>query len=282
MQNEKKSRILRVTRICANCGIPFEAHNTTTRFCSKKCYFRDYYLHHPKCRTRERAERSPKTSKLRNPARTNPPPDMGGIDTERDLLSIKEAAKRLGVCKQTMYNLIHSNQIKAIRYTSRLSFVRWSEILNHSNRTSSVIPKIDPPKVPQRMRSEKITKAAKSNLKESAPLWLTAQQVRERYGFTSNNCVYGYASRYNIAKKRVYRNTLYSSKSFDAVLKPHLDKTIPADQITMKEVSQKYKIPISTIRYRLDIWNIKYFRAHKKIYFSETEFVKKSKGLKSA
>ena len=46
MQKKSKGRILSITRICGYCGNPFEAHNSTTRFCSRKCYNRDYYLHH--------------------------------------------------------------------------------------------------------------------------------------------------------------------------------------------------------------------------------------------
>lgn len=56
MQKKSKGRILSITRICGYCGNPFEAHNSTTRFCSRKCYNRDYYLHHAQIMNLKRAE----------------------------------------------------------------------------------------------------------------------------------------------------------------------------------------------------------------------------------
>ena len=119
MQKKSKGRILSITRICGYCGNPFEAHNSTTRFCSRKCYNRDYYLHHAQIMNLKRAELYKKTYKPRNPAKPNPLPASGEITTPVDLISIKEAARRMCVCKQTVYNLIHANQIREIRYTSR-------------------------------------------------------------------------------------------------------------------------------------------------------------------
>lgn len=98
MQKKSKGRILSITRICGYCGNPFEAHNSTTRFCSRKCYNRDYYLHHAQIMNLKRAELYKKTYKPRNPAKPNPLPASGEITTPVDLISIKEAARRMCVC----------------------------------------------------------------------------------------------------------------------------------------------------------------------------------------
>ena len=242
MQKKSKGRILSITRICGYCGNPFEAHNSTTRFCSRKCYNRDYYLHHAQIMNLKRAELYKKTYKPRNPAKPNPLPASGEITTPVDLISIKEAARRMCVCKQTVYNLIHANQIREIRYTSRLSYVKWSEIVNHFNHNNPKIPQITLPKGKQPLRREVIAKfekaTAKAKLKESTPLWLTPQQVCERYDLSSINIVYAYASKFHIVKKKVHRHTLYSSKAFDAVLEPYPDKTMPSGYITL---SSTYK-----------------------------------------
>lgn len=64
MQKKSKGRILSITRICGYCGNPFEAHNSTTRFCSRKCYNRDYYLHHAQIMNLKRAELYKKPTNL--------------------------------------------------------------------------------------------------------------------------------------------------------------------------------------------------------------------------
>ena len=201
MQKKSKGRILSITRICGYCGNPFEAHNSTTRFCSRKCYNRDYYLHHAQIMNLKRAELYKKTYKPRNPAKPNPLPASGEITTPVDLISIKEAARRMCVCKQTVYNLIHANQIREIRYTSRLSYVKWSEIVNHFNHNNPKIPQITLPKGKQPLRREVIAEfekaTAKAKLKDSTPLWLTPQQVCERYDLSSINIVYAYASKFS-------------------------------------------------------------------------------------
>ena len=286
MQKKSKGRILSITRICGYCGNPFEAHNSTTRFCSRKCYNRDYYLHHAQIMNLKRAELYKKTYKPRNPAKPNPLPASGEITTPVDLISIKEAARRMCVCKQTVYNLIHANQIREIRYTSRLSYVKWSEIVNHFNHNNPKIPQITLPKGKQPLRREVIAKfekaTAKAKLKESTPLWLTPQQVCERYDLSSINIVYAYASKFHIVKKKVHRHTLYSSKAFDAVLEPYPDKTMPSWYITIKEASLRYNLSLTGVRKRLDILGVKYTWFQKSIIFQEDEFVKKSKRLEIA
>ena len=190
------------------------------------------------------------------------------------------------VCKQTVYNLIHANQIREIRYTSRLSYVKWSEIVNHFNHNNPKIPQITLPKGKQPLRREVIAKfekaTAKAKLKESTPLWLTPQQVCERYDLSSINIVYAYASKFHIVTKKVHRHTLYSSKAFDAVLEPYPDKTMPSGYITIKEASLRYNLSLTGVRKRLDILGVKYTWFQKSIIFQEDEFVKKSKRLEIA
>lgn len=101
--------------VCEECGCKFEAKTSVTRFCSHRCYQRSYY--HKKKGKRKKEKSITVTAPLSS-----------------ELLTVKQFAQKLGVCKQTVYNMVASGQIRILRFTQRLSFISWPDFIA-ANRT---------------------------------------------------------------------------------------------------------------------------------------------------
>ena len=113
--------------ICKQCGASFTSSKSTTLFCSKRCNNRHYY-------ERNRRKKSD-TLLCESQPQSNPTIQTAKVDAQVpkypssqssvELITISEAARRLRVCRQTVYNLIHAGKIHELRFTSRLSYIRW-------------------------------------------------------------------------------------------------------------------------------------------------------------
>ena len=136
-----------VKRFCAASDCSNEISGHTGQYCCHACYQRDYYRRHKKKIAKQRAARSvkrmlsPKSVEIMSatPASSKKKPVPATIpETKKqnheeplstDMLSVSEAAKRLKVCRQTLYNLEAAGTIRILHLTSRLSFIRWSDLL---------------------------------------------------------------------------------------------------------------------------------------------------------
>ena len=116
-------QIYTVKRFCAASDCNNEISGHTGQYCCQACYQRDYYRRHKKKIAKQRAARSvkrmlsPKSVEIRpaTPISSKKKPVPATIpDTKKqnheepvstDMLSVSEAAKRLKVCRQTLYNL---------------------------------------------------------------------------------------------------------------------------------------------------------------------------------
>ena len=138
-----------VKRFCAASDCSNEISGHTGQYCCHACYQRDYYRRHKKKIAKQRAARSvkrmlsPKSVEIMSatPASSKKKPVPATIpETKKqnheeplstDMLSVSEAAKRLKVCRQTLYNLEAAGTIRILHLTSpavmypckRLSFV---------------------------------------------------------------------------------------------------------------------------------------------------------------
>ena len=88
---------IRVDKICERCGNEFMTRKTVTRFCSDNCAKRAYKEGQKEAKIKVSDE---KTLKVKSNAIEEIKP--------KEFLSVKEAAKLIGCCKQTVYTLINS------------------------------------------------------------------------------------------------------------------------------------------------------------------------------
>lgn len=116
------SKTFQIPRVCEECGKNFMAKTSVTRFCSTKCYQRQYYNRHLKN----------KSPCLKAPIKAA----ESKVEPESDFLTIKQFCKKLSVCKQTVYNMAALGDVRIIRLNVRRVYIRWSEFLATLNTRS--------------------------------------------------------------------------------------------------------------------------------------------------
>jgi len=105
------SRLLVVMRkVCEWCGIEFDALTKSTKYCSHTCNSRAY-------KANARLQKKVAVEKVTYEIIKNKPIEKF---KDNEFLKCAQAAKLLRVCKQTIYNLIYSKQLKAVSLSSRL------------------------------------------------------------------------------------------------------------------------------------------------------------------
>lgn len=116
-----KTHNLAYLKICEECGKTFYSKKCSTSFCSPKCNQINYYKRRKQKRTGPlQKQHHVGISDNQNNFRRDKRKDV-------DLLTVKEFAERLGVCKQTVYNMAEAGHLRIIHFTSRLSYISWSE-----------------------------------------------------------------------------------------------------------------------------------------------------------
>lgn len=225
-------QVFSVQRICAasDCGREFTAYNNTTLYCCPACYQREYYKRHKKKIAKQRAVRNakqmlslpvpaptikhslpddrPTPKQERNPITQQP---VQGIPQSADIVSVAEAAKRLHVCRQTIYNMEAAGTITILHLTSRLSFIRWSDMLALFDHPGAH----DKPVLPT---SGRRTARKPTKQKPADETWWTSEQACRHYRIT-RHCLYMTISRFKIPKKKVGTTTLYSFLHLDKARK---------------------------------------------------------------
>lgn len=280
--NRRESRILSITRKCAYCNKPFEAHSCSTLFCSKTCYNRDYYKRHKQKIRHRQAQRNiaPKETRVQPSIQLSEPKNTLSIDPATDLISVAEAAKRLHVCRQTVYNLGHAQKIRIIHVTARLSFVRWSELLARFSASDDFASSHLYAKKNRPMKSSTPVKSSKSPNTDLSGDWIDSKQASARYD-VSVNTLYVAICRNRIPRKREGRTTLYSTKHLDTAMK-FVPKQLTDGLITLKEAASKYNLPIPKIRYLIVRFGIQSEKIRGKTMFRETDFKKIYTSIKTA
>ena len=267
------SRQLRTTRVCRSCGREFSAATSTSEYCSRKCYQHDYY-------------RRNKTQILdkRNKREQTEEPAIPPIDS--DMISVRETARRLGICRQTIYNLAAKGIITIYHITGRLSYVSWSEACaNISTRTAPAIQQ----KPRRSMRKKQTEQPAETSSKAAAPApstaakWATVQELCSRYSWDMAY-LYRFVQCHRISRIKDGRYSLYSIPQIEAVLQEKQAQLVPAGYITIEDAAKKYSVPPSTVTYRLAHYGIDTQKTvidgRRKVIFSEAAFRQATQGKK--
>jgi excisionase family DNA binding protein len=110
---------LTVNRICECCGNIFQAKTTVTRYCSKLCNKR-----HSKQKTR--AEKIAPVEQLIEKMVNHHQHDL----SSREFLSVKLAAKLLGVSERIVYAMVNSGRIRSANLAKRKTVIYRQDIDN--------------------------------------------------------------------------------------------------------------------------------------------------------
>lgn len=112
------SKYIEIRKICDWCGKEFIAKKQSTRYCTHTCNSRAYKAN---IRTNTKISIEKKTDEI---LKNQPIAEFKDLE----FLKCVQAAKLLGVCRKTIYNLITSKKLKAVRISSRMTFIRRKDI----------------------------------------------------------------------------------------------------------------------------------------------------------
>lgn len=270
----------RIQKICEYCGNTFMAHRMTTRYCSHRCNSRDY-----KKRKKEEALQQVKEHTQNEIEQKTIQPL-----NEKEILNVAEAAIFIGVCRQTVYNMIHSGVLKAAQITERLSLIRRKDIealfdnpepyKARPARTRTPISELytvaeikekykvneswifivakknNFPRTLKKGKTHFSRKHVDEYFAKKAPdptiaEWYSANDIKERYNMSLNS-VYGFVSDHAIPKKKEGRFVFYS--------KTHVDRlklgSVEQEYYTVAEAMEKYNMSRDQIYHYVKYHNV--------------------------
>lgn len=298
MRGEKKRhlapeadvQINTVKRFCAASDCSNEITGHTGQYCCHACYQRDYYRRHKKKIAKQRAARSVK--RMLSPKKADIVPAVPASLKEKtvpatlpeirkqnneeplstDMLSVSEAAKRLKVCRQTLYNLEAAGTIRILHLTSRLSFIRWSDLLALFD-APDMCGKPDA----RRNTTPKTKRPTSKRTKAETDEWCDIGQACRRYN-ASANTIHNTIFRYRIPRKKSGKTTLYSTAHLDIARGYTKAKNLQG-YITIGEASERYNMPISTVRYIIARFGLRTISYRHKIMFEDAVFKRHLKAV---
>lgn len=234
-----------ITKVCDFCGESFEAQKTTTKFCSHTCASRAY-----KERKRSaRKEATQKVATMEAESRAFVPTDMAIY------ISVADTAKRLGVSRQTVYNLIHSGTLKASRLSDRLCFISTLDI-------------------DEMITSNRITeyRARPSNVPVVITDFYTIAEIKEKYK-VKDSWVFKLIRDYDMPKILKRGRTHVCKKSIDKYFAEHkkADDAIN-DWVTPTIIAVKRGLPLPYIYSFAHEHNIPKKKEGNITYYSKVDF----------
>ena len=178
------SSSIRIKKVCKWCGEVFYAQKTTTRYCSHRCNSKAY-----KEITRNKRIQDAETKT--NILISQQPIQM---IKDKEFLSFAEAGTLLGISRQAVYKMVAAGHLKASKISSRLSFIKRSDIEN--------------------MLENKPYE--KRNKKDIAPIteFYTTAEVKEKYNVV-DSWIFVVAKKHNIPRTFNRGKTYWSKKHID-------------------------------------------------------------------
>ncbi len=233
---------IRIKKICEWCGQEFVAQKVTTKYCSHRCANLAY-------KQAIRAKRIQQEEQRIQIVKSEKPL----IDIkDKEYLSIAQAATLLGLSLQAVYKMIYTGHLVAYKLSSRLSFVRQSDIEEMLKRNpykkrqpKDTLPIIDfyttneikekfcvkdswifhiakehnIPRTFNRGKTYWSKKHIDDYFAKKAPdpeikEWYSTQDMQEKFGMTLT-AIYSFVSKNAIPKKKVGIMVYYSKKHVD-------------------------------------------------------------------
>ncbi len=231
-----------IKKICEFCGCEFEAYTQNARYCTHACNSKAYKENKRKEVISLTASITSKTKRERAKA------DL----SEREYLSIPEAAILLGWCKQTVYNYCHKGLIPAKRLSQRMTIIRKKDI-------ESLFDTIEPYEV------------LATRVRKPIDEWYTIDEVTEKYGLLRHR-IRKIINAESIPTKKAGTRTLIAKNKIDAYFrKKGFDATLSnlAEWITTPQVIETYGMTERAVRIFVSRYAIPKKRLNGKLYYSK-------------
>lgn len=109
---------IEIEKICVWCKELFIARTTSTKYCSHRCNSKAY-------KAQKRLEKEKETK--RQVFHEIQEQSISELN-DKVFLKVSEASVLLGLCRQSVYNLIYNGQLKASRISSRITLIKRGDI----------------------------------------------------------------------------------------------------------------------------------------------------------
>lgn len=287
----------KVQKVCEYCGNIFMAQKVTTRYCSHICNSRAY----KKIKKNEVLQQIEEETQKEIEQRIIQPLK------EKEIFNVAEAATFLGVCRQTVYNMIHSGLIKAVQITERLSLIRRKDIESLFENPEPY--KARPPKnrvpisevytvaeikekykvneswifqVAKKHKFPRILKRGKTYFSRkhvddyfakkapdpSITEWYSVDEISRKYNMTIN-AVYSFVSENSIPKKKEGRSVFYSKQHIDKI--KGFKESIEPEYYTIPEAMEKYSMSRDQIYHYVKYHNVPKVKVGKFVKISKLD-----------
>ena len=207
---------IRIKKICEWCGQEFVAQKVTTKYCSHRCANLAY-------KQAIRAKRIQQEEQRIQIVKSEKPL----IDIkDKEYLSIAQAATLLGLSLQAVYKMIYTGHLVAYKLSSRLSFVRQSDIEEMLKRN------------PYKKRQSK----------DTLPItdFYTTNEIKEKFG-VKDSWIFRIAKEHNIPRTFNRGKTFWSKKHID----DYFAKKAPDPEIkewySTQDMQEKFGMTLTAI-----------------------------------
>ena len=231
-----------IKKICEFCGCEFEAYTQVARYCSHDCNRKAY-------REIKRKEVIFLTASMASQTkRERAKSDL----SEREYISISDAAAIMGVSRWTIYRNVVKGCIPAKRLSQRTTLIRKKDI-------EALFDVIEPYEV--------LTTGVHKPIDE----WYTIDEVTEKYGLLRHR-IRKIINAEGIPTKKAGTRTLIAKNKIDAYFrKKGFDATLSnlAEWITTLQVLETYGMTERAVRIFVSRYTIPKKRINGKLYYSK-------------
>lgn len=236
-----------IKKICEYCGCEFAAYTQTARYCSHDCNRKAY-----------RAIKRKEVISLSASMASKTKRERARVDlSEREYLSISEAADIMGVSRWTVYRNVVKGIIPAKRLSQRTTLIRKKDI-------EALFDEVEPYEV--------LTTGERKSIDE----WYTIDEVTEKYGLLRHR-IRKIINAENIPTKKAGTRTLIAKSRIDAYFRKRgFDNPLSnlADWITTPEVMETYGMTEHGVRVFVSRYAIPKKRLNGKLYYSKQHIEK--------
>ena len=215
------------TRKCACCGKVFTTNSGIQKYCSEECA--------------EKAKQQKKARQRDFLKATAPIMDIQGAE----YLSFSKAAILMGCSRQYIYKLVAENKLPASRISSRMSFIRRTDIeaMLAGNPYHRVLigtqQKGNKKFVSSKTQNSSSPSCSKSTTQDEVLDYISGEDVMATYKI-KKSWLYTSAKRNNIPMCKIAGKNYYSRKHMDALFGLTFDADSIKEWVTTEQVFQLY------------------------------------------
>ena len=210
------SSSIRIKKVCEWCGEVFYAQKTTTQYCSHRCNSKAY-------KEASRNKRIQKTETETDSLISQQPMQM---IKDKEFLSFAEAGTLLGISRQAVYKMVAAGHLKASKISSRLSFIKRSDIESMLNNR--------PYETRQTKTAFPITE------------FYTTAEVKEKYNVV-DSWIFVVAKKHNIPRIFNRGKTYWSKKHIDNYFSKKAANPEITEWYTVQEIQDKFDMTLAAI-----------------------------------